>query len=191
MRLLLTVLATLAVIGVLALVFPYTGLYNVAASEGDSAVEQWYLSTLSRRSIAVRADEVAVPADLADSTRIVRGAVAFRQMCQTCHGAPGVERGVTGQGLTPTPPRLSEAATRWAPGEVFWILQHGIKMAGMPAYGETHTEEELWALVAFVERLPETTPERYAALTAPAAPNSTGEGAGGAPPGHEGHDHTH
>ena len=54
MKYALTVLATLAVLGLGALVFPYTGLMNVAATAGHSGIEQWYLSTMSRRSIQVR-----------------------------------------------------------------------------------------------------------------------------------------
>ena len=188
MKYALTVLGTLAVLGLLALVFPYTGIYNVAADEGHSGIEEWVLSTTSRRSIQARAGGIAAPTDLTDSTMIRRGAVAFAQMCQTCHGAPGRERSVTGEGMSPTPPRLSEAAEKWEPEEVYWIVAHGIKMAGMPAYGPTHTEEELWELVAFVKSLPETTPERYAALTAPAeaAADSTAR-----PLADDGHDHVH
>jgi mono/diheme cytochrome c family protein len=193
MKYALVVLATLGVLLLLALVFPYTGLYDVAADEGHGGLEEWYLSTLSMRSIKSRAADVAAPADLADSTMIRRGAVSFSQMCQTCHGAPGRERSVTGQGMAPTPPLLSEAADEWEPGEVYWILEHGIKMAGMPAYGPTHSEEELWELVAFVEQLPEMTPERYEALTAPpAAPVDTATADSTARPlVDDGHDHVH
>lgn len=182
------VLVTLAVLGLLALVFPYTGIYNVAATAGHTDFARWYLDTTSERSIRARADGVradAAPVDLADSARVARGAVAYAGMCRVCHGAPGRDRGVIGQGLTPPPPRLSEEAAEWGPGEVHWILAHGIKMAGMPAFGPTHSDEELWEIVAFVERLPGMTPEEYEALTA----TST---AGGAPAsGGDGHDHTH
>lgn len=119
---------------------------------------------------------------------MARGAVAYRQMCQTCHGAPGHARSVVGEGLTPTPPHLREAATEWAPNEVFWILQEGIQMAGMPAFGPTHTPEELWEIVAFVEHLPEMAPERYEALTAPATPDSS---SAATPRASDGHDHVH
>lgn len=46
-----------------------------------------------------------------------------------------------------------------------WILQHGIKMTGMPAFGPTHDEKELWAMVAFVRRLPDMSPSEYKELT--------------------------
>ena len=57
-------------------------------------------------------------------------------------------------------------------------------MAGMPAYGPTHDPQELWELVAFVESLPNTSPEQYEALTAP--PDSTAR-----PLADDGHDHVH
>ncbi|NNF58800.1 MAG: cytochrome c, partial [Rhodothermaceae bacterium] len=114
MKYALPVVATLAAFALLALLFPYTGLYDVSAAAGHTSLEAWYLSTLSRRSIQARAGDVAVPAGLSDSAAVARGAVAYAQMCQTCHGGPGAARSVTGEGLTPTPPRLSEAADRWA-----------------------------------------------------------------------------
>ena len=62
-------------------------------------------------------------------------------------------------------------------------------MAGMPGYGPTHTDEELWELVAFVKQLPEMTPERYAALTTP--DDASAEDNPATPLADDGHDHTH
>ena len=186
MKYALVVLATLAALLLIALIFPYTGIYNVSATEGHFGFEEWYLNTLSERSIKARADDIMVQGDLADSIRVAKGAVGFSEMCQTCHGAPGHERSVTGKGMAPEPPNLSEAAAEWKPQEIYWILEHGIKMAGMPAYGPTHTEEELWEIVAFVEQLPDMTPEQYTMLTAPPA-----DSVGTAPRADDGHDHVH
>ena len=186
MKYAVAVLATLTVLGLLALVFPYTGIYNVAASAGHTSIVRWYLDTLSERSIKARSGNITPPEDLGDSLVIRRGAVAFADMCRTCHGAPGAERSPTGKGMTPEPPSLSEAASEWSAPDIYWILQHGIKMAGMPAYGPTHSEEELWEIVAFVQQLPEMTPERYATLTADrSSSDSTSAMAS------DGHDHVH
>lgn len=189
MKIALTVLATLAGVALLALLFPYTGIFNVSAAAGDSAFTKWYLNTISTRSIKVRANDITVPGDLTSAEKVARGAVAFSQMCQTCHGAPGKDPSVTGQGMTPEPPRLSEAATEWEPNEIYWILENGIKMAGMPAYGPTHSDEELWEIVAFVEQLPGMTQERYDTLTTPAEAATADSVT--APRAHDGHDHVH
>lgn len=182
MRVSLTILATLAVLAAAAIAFPYTGLYDVSAIDGHSRFETWYLSTLSEHSIRARAD--ADPPDLRDSSRVARGGLAYGQMCQTCHGGPGAPRSVTGLGLSPTPPDLAEAAQKWSSAEVYWILDEGIQMAGMPAFGPTHSEAELWEIVAFVEALPGMDSTRFAALTSP--PDSSA-----VPAGHDGHDHVH
>jgi len=41
------------------------------------------------------------------------------------------------------------------------IIKRGIKMSGMPAWGPTHSEEELWALVAFLKLLPTMSTAQY------------------------------
>lgn len=62
-------------------------------------------------------------------------------------------------GLYPKPPDLSRPGA--APGggaaaaaRQFWIVKHGLKLTGMPAWGTTHDDNSLWALVAFVRKLP-------------------------------------
>jgi mono/diheme cytochrome c family protein len=46
---------------------------------------------------------------------------------------------------------------------MYWIVRHGIKMSGMPAWEYRMTDEQLWQVVAFMQRLPELTPAQYAA----------------------------
>merc|ERR1712000_66730 len=48
----------------------------------------------------------------------------------------------------------------------FWIIKHGIKASGMPAWGPTHSDERIWNMVAFLQRLPSLTPDQYQILTA-------------------------
>jgi mono/diheme cytochrome c family protein len=48
--------------------------------------------------------------------------------------------------------------------ELYWVIKNGIKMAGVPAFGFTHSEDELWGMVAFVRRLPNLKPKEYKAL---------------------------
>ena len=66
-------------------------------------------------------------------------------------------------GMYPKPPALTEAAWQWTPGELFWILRNGIKMSGMPAWKD-HSEEELWNVVAFLQKLPEMSEQDYGKL---------------------------
>ena len=85
-------------------------------------------------------------------------------MCTGCHLAPGVGDNEMRQGLYPQPPNLSQPRDR-SPAQSFWIIKHGLKMSGMPAWGVTHDDEAIWGLVAFLQQLPTMDAADYAALT--------------------------
>lgn len=159
----LSALALLVLLGAGALAWIYSGEYNVAASKPHTGLGAWALETVMKNSVRDHAAGIRVP-PLDDSSLVATGLHHFQEMCVTCHGAPGQERSEIGEGLTPTPPELSDEAAEWTDAELYWIVKHGIKMSGMPAFGATHGDEELWGIVAFVRRLPELSPEEYRAL---------------------------
>jgi hypothetical protein len=84
-------------------------------------------------------------------------------MCVDCHLAPGAKQSDIREGLYPQPPDLTEHADA-SPAEMFWVIKHGIKMSAMPAWGKTHDDGSIWGLVAFVQKLPELTPDQYRGL---------------------------
>jgi mono/diheme cytochrome c family protein len=92
-----------------------------------------------------------------------RWAFEYKEYCQHCHAGPGVERAEWAGGMRPRPPHLTEAAAHWELAEIFWLVKHGAKMTGMPAFGPGHDDATLWGIAAFVKRLPAMTPEQYAA----------------------------
>lgn len=89
----------------------------------------------------------------------------FDDMCVQCHGAPGKDPSIVGKGLNPPPPWLPGTVQRWTRAELFWIVKNGVKMTGMPAFGPTHSDEDLWLLVAFLQRLPNIKPEEFRELS--------------------------
>ena len=156
MRAALTVLLTLLVVLGVGAVVALSGAINVAATEKDSRAAEWALGTVARRSIARRADDVGSAPTL-DSAARASGLDHFHAMCVDCHGAPGFDRSEAGEGLNPPAPDLTEMVEEqeWSDAEIFWIVKHGIRMTGMPAFGPTHSDEDLWAIVGVVEALPE------------------------------------
>jgi hypothetical protein len=84
-------------------------------------------------------------------------------MCAVCHLAPGMKKTEISRGLYPRAPELRRAS-RLTPAEQFWVLKHGLKMTGMPAWGVTHGDDVLWDVVAFLQKLPDLTAEQYQAL---------------------------
>ena len=141
----------------------YAGLYNIAADVPHTQPVYWLLETARERSVIARARDIVVPKDLDDANRISKGAGEYAEMCSGCHLAPGMKRTEISQGLYPRAPELRRK-TDLTPAEQFWIVKHGVKMTGMPAWGVTHEDELLWDVVAFVRKLPELTPEQYEAL---------------------------
>ena len=159
----LTIVAVILVVVILAGAFIYSGVYNVAASAGHYAPVRWVLSTTMVQSVRAHAEDITAP-DLSDPAMAQTGFEHFRAHCVQCHGAPGVSPAPLGNGLTPEPPSLSEHVPFWTAGELFWITRHGIKMAGMPAWGHIYNEQDMWAIVAFLQTLPEMTAEEYQAM---------------------------
>jgi len=138
----------------------YAGLYNIAADVPHTQPVYWLLDTVRERSVTARAQNIAVPNNLNDANRISTGAGQYAEMCSGCHLAPGMKRTEISQGLYPRAPELRRQ-TDLTPADQFWIVKHGVKMTGMPAWGITHDDELLWDVVAFVRKLPELTPEQY------------------------------
>lgn len=158
----LVALAVLATGGVAGVV--YSGAVDVSATAPESDAVCWLLATSREISVQRRAEWIAVP-DLSGEGLIAAGASAFDDMCANCHGAPGRAPFVAGKNMSPPPPLLDRGyASGLEPAELFWVIKNGIRMTGMPAWGPTHTDGELWSLVAFLRRLPEMDAETYGRL---------------------------
>ncbi len=148
-----TLIAVMILLLAVGLFFIFSGTYDVAASKPHSDFEHWLFETITENSIEARADDTT-GLDLTDSALIQRGFLHYDAMCVACHGAPGVPPSEIGDGLNPAPPSLVEASDELNPSEIFWIVKHGLKFSGMPAFGKTHRDEDIWAIVAFVQHLP-------------------------------------
>ncbi len=141
----------------------YYGLYDVAATDPHWPATRWILETARVRSIKAHAASIKAPPGLDDPAVLPMGVEHFAAHCAVCHGAPGVSQGDIGRGLYPPPTDLAKAAPVYSTAELFWIVKHGIKMTGMPSWSD-HTDEELWATVAFLKKLPGMSEQEYARL---------------------------
>ena len=159
-----TLLGGLIFLILAGLLFIFSGVYDVAATSEDGGPIEWVLETTRERSVHRAAGSLEVQLPRLDDPRMIRsGLVRYHALCATCHGAPGVNVSATGQGLNPYPPELAGEAGE-EPREVFWVVKNGIKMTGMPAYGVTLGDAEIWEIVAFLKRMPELSPAEYEKL---------------------------
>src|SRR5215472_8791124 len=171
----LLIAALLAVLGAGAVI--YAGMYDVAATAPHWRVTAWLLETARTRSIKAQAAGVAVPPGLDDPAKLLIGVGHYATHCAVCHGAPGVPRGDVAQGLYPPPPDLAKTPPLYTPAELFWIVKHGMKMTGMPAWSN-HSDDELWATVGFLQKLPAMNEQDYAKLLTSSIAHGTHHHAG-------------
>jgi mono/diheme cytochrome c family protein len=141
----------------------YAGFYDVAATSPHWPITAWLLETARTRSIKAQAAGINVPPGIDDPAKVIIGVEHYAAHCAVCHGAPGVPKGDIARGLYPSPRDLVKTAPLYGPAELFWILKHGIKMTGMPAWSD-HSDDELWATVGFLEKLPGMSEQDYAKL---------------------------
>ncbi len=161
-----TFLAAITTAGVVV----YTGAFDVAADTPHAAVTYSLIAFARERSIARRIQDIAPPGNLGDVARVRRGAGNYSAMCSGCHLEPGVETSELHAGLYPQPPNLATPATGRSheagdAARKFWIVKHGIKASGMPAWSKGGMEDAaIWDLVALVQRLPEMSASEYREL---------------------------
>jgi len=85
----------------------------------------------------------------------------FADHCAISPGNDGAGDTAIGRGLYPKPPNLRAHDTQeLADGELFWIIENGVRFTGMPAFGGTHgSQEDSWKLVRFIRHLPQLSPD--------------------------------
>lgn len=144
------VAASLAAIGILAVV---SGVVPIKASSGHWPITASFLHFALRRSVATHALGLKVPS-LDEPWFAQKGASHYEAACRGCHGSPEHPRPVIAQHMTPRPPYLSATVPEWDSAELFYIVKHGVKFTGMPAWPARQRDDEVWAMVAFLRRLP-------------------------------------
>lgn len=161
-----------AIAMIAGIVVIFSGVVDVGATNPHNAVTEFVLSTTMDNSVRHHAQDIKAP-PLDDPRMVMDGFRHYREMCVGCHLAPGIDSSEIRKGLMPEPPKLQEAVEEWQPAELFWVIKNGVKMTGMPAWGPTHSDEKIWGIVAFLEKLPHMTAEQYKEMDKMAGP---GEG---------------
>lgn len=144
----LAALAGLGLTGAAAVVL--FGLYNVSAMAGHLPGVSWILHTTFRNSVWLRAPSEEEVPELDDKDLIALGAGHYATACVPCHGSPSQEASATMRAMVPEPPHIDEAVAHWEPNELFWIVENGVKMTGMPAWPVEGRDDEVWAVVAYL-----------------------------------------
>jgi cytochrome c553 len=159
--------ARLAVVALLltagGFAFITLGLTPIAADPGHWPISQWFLRQVMTRTVKMQAHGADVP-PLDDPALVLKGAGHYATDCMPCHGAPGQTRALVVEQMVPTPPFLANIRKEWEPQQLHWIIKHGIKYTAMPAWSTQLRDDEVWAMVAFLQRLPGMDAAQYRSL---------------------------
>jgi len=154
------------------------GLINVGADAPHSQLVHEVLTVTRERSIANRSAGIKIPENFADLERVRRGAGNYAAMCVNCHLSPGASDSEIRRGLYPTPPNLSEKSVSLQQRDAvrdFWIIKHGIKASGMPAWSKGGMDDDsIWDIAAFLQMIPSLSPSSYEKLVATSDGHSHG-----------------
>ena len=168
----------LAVVGAVAV-----GL-TIRGSRGFSAREE---PSMPERLVARAARHLAVPRDARDAQNPVmftaetwkEARAHFADHCASCHGNDGSGNTAIGRDLYPKAPDMRLPATQdLSDGELYWIVENGVRLTGMPAWGDgTPDDEDSWQCVLFVRHLGELTAEHLQEMEAlnPRSPSEIAE----------------
>jgi len=175
MKAFLAALAAVCLLGIGGVaLFAWSGLYNIGATEPHWPLTEWFIEKVRDRSIAAHSSDLRLPLR-EDPSYVAAGVSHYDGMCRFCHGAPGRAPYEFARGLYPVPPPILSAQVQGRPdAELYWIVENGIKMTGMPAFGPTHETDDLLGIVALVRLLPGLSPQEYADLARTSAPHEHG-----------------
>lgn len=156
--------AALGALAIVAAVVVLSGVISVKASSGHLPATAWFLDFVKVRSVSTRALGITEP-PLDDPGLLRLGANHFERGCRSCHGTRWQGAPLVPSRMTPPPPNLADQVGRWRARELFYLVAHGVKLSGMPAWPSAVRTDEAWALVAFLRALPTLDPAQYHAIT--------------------------
>lgn len=166
-KLLLSSMAIMAIVlAIGGFLFAWSGLTSISASSGHWAITRWILQFAMHNAVETHAMGVEKPAriELSDPALVLKGAGHYATGCVPCHGAPGQSQSLVAQQMTPEPPFLPPKIHDWTAEQLFWIVKNGVKFTAMPAWVNLQRDDEVWAMVAFLQALPTLSSERYEQL---------------------------
>ena len=165
MKALVTIIVFLVLAAGAGAALVWFGFFNVSARVPHWDITSEAIEVLRDRSIIVHSRDVITP-PLAYPSLAPKGAALYNEACFYCHGAPGISARPFAQGLYPGPANLLSGSVQneWENAQLYWIVENGLKLTGMPAFGSIYEKDQIAAVIAFVRRLPKISPGEYESM---------------------------
>jgi mono/diheme cytochrome c family protein len=165
---LLGIIFTLLALVVLAGYYAYRGYVDMRADQEPSAIESKVAMAAMDASADRHAPDVKNPLP-ATEENLVAGARIYTNNCGGCHGVPSNPDTQLGRSFNPPAPQFFKDAPDMPENENFYVIQHGVRWTGMPAWSKTLTEQQIWQVTGLLNAIGKLPPAAEKELE-PAAP---------------------
>jgi cytochrome c553 len=161
--------ALIAALGLGGFLAAASGVLPIAASGGHWTITEWLLQFGKRRSIATHTIGLDLP-PLDEPWLAMKGAAHYETGCAPCHGSPDRPSPRIAAAMLPPPPALAPLVGERDAEDLFYVVKHGIKLTGMPAWPARGRNDEVHAVTAFLLALPSLDARSYRRLVHGDAP---------------------
>ena len=151
------IILTLVVLPLGALAFTLLGFVNAGADQGPSLAERWLANRALDASVERRAPHVANPVPVNDAT-LIEGMKTYVTACAECHGNLDKKPSAFGSELYPHAPQLILHPIDDEEWQTFYVIKHGVRNSGMPAWKNLMSDTDIWKMTAFLSRIEKLPP---------------------------------
>ena len=149
-RVLLGAVLILVILLLTALAIARLGLMPVTADGPHSNLEARIMPAVLHASVVRHAVGATNPVSLNEDN--LKAAVdIYKAMCARCHSTPEGKASAYGQSFYPPAPQLPQGMAQYNDAQLFWIIKHGIRNTGMPAWGSMLEDNEIWQIVSLLK----------------------------------------
>ena len=148
------------------LVVTMLGLMPVSADGAHSRLEARIMPTVLHASIVRHASGETNPVVL-NQDNLKAGVDTYKAMCARCHSTPEGKASIYGQSFYPPAPQLPKGMAPYTDSQLFWVIKHGIRNTGMPAWGGMLSDEEIWQIASLLKNSHDLPPSVEAQWGAP------------------------
>ena len=134
--------------------------HGFSARESPSRIEIFVARSARSMAVTVRAKRMKNPLPNT-AENLAQARAHWADHCAICHANNGGGNTTIGKNLYPKAPDMRQPRTQnMTDGELYYTIQNGIRLSGMPAWGQAgENDEDSWKLVHFIRHLPQLAPE--------------------------------
>jgi mono/diheme cytochrome c family protein len=142
------------------------GLMPANADGTHSSLEARIMPLVLHASIARHASGDTNPISV-NEENLKAGVSTYKAMCARCHSTPAGNPSVYGQSFYPPAPQLLGGMSNYTDSQLFWLIKHGIRNTGMPAWGGMLSDDDIWQIVSLLKNSQDLPPSVEAEWSAP------------------------